>query len=59
MTFLGTEDDWYQYVQYKDGAYIELLIKEPENELSNGLVKLYSDDTKSKLEAQMKTDRWE
>jgi type II secretory pathway pseudopilin PulG len=60
MTFLGTEDEWYKYVQYKDGTYIELLIEEPDNELSNVLVKVYSDDTKSKLEAQMETVyRWE
>jgi type II secretory pathway pseudopilin PulG len=60
MTFLGTEDKWYRYVQYKDGAYIELLIEVPDNELSNILVKVYSDDTKSKLEAQMETIyRWE
>jgi type II secretory pathway pseudopilin PulG len=60
MTFLGSKDDWYQYVQYKDGAYIELLIEEPEDELSNVLVKVYSDDSKSKLEAQMETIyRWE
>ncbi|OAT80882.1 hypothetical protein A6P54_12805 [Bacillus sp. MKU004] len=60
MTFIGSQDDWYQYVQYKDGTYIELLIEKPDDELSNVLVKVYADDTKSKLEAQMETIyRWE
>lgn len=60
MTFIGSKDDWYQYVQYKDGTYIELLIEKPDDELSHVLVKVYADDTKSKLEAQMETIyRWE
>jgi type II secretory pathway pseudopilin PulG len=60
MTFLGKEDGWYRYVQFKDGAYIELSVEEPDRGLSNVLVKVYSDDLKSKLEAQMETIyRWE
>ena len=60
MTFLNSQDDWYRYVQYKNGAYIELLIHKPQDELSNVLVKVYTDDTKSKLDAQMETIyRWE
>jgi Tfp pilus assembly protein PilE len=60
MTFLGKEDKWYRYVQYKEGSYIELLVEEPDHELSNVLVKVYSDDSKKKLEAQMETIyRWE
>jgi type II secretory pathway pseudopilin PulG len=60
MTFIGTEGPWYRFVEYKDGAYIELSMKIPEDELSNVLVKVYSDDSKSELKAQMETIyRWE
>ena len=60
MAFMGTENEWSRFVQYKEGAFIELSLKKPENGLSNVVTKIYSDDTKSKLKAQMETIyRWE
>ncbi|MCD5325679.1 MULTISPECIES: prepilin-type N-terminal cleavage/methylation domain-containing protein [Pontibacillus] len=60
MSLVETENSWYHYEQTTDDYYIYLSIKEPQNELSNVLVKVYRDNTKSKLESQMESIyRWE
>ncbi|QST00007.1 prepilin-type N-terminal cleavage/methylation domain-containing protein [Pontibacillus sp. ALD_SL1] len=60
MNLVKTEDNWYHYEQIVNDYYVYLSIKEPQNELSNVLVKVYNDATKSRLEAQMETIyRWE
>lgn len=60
MKLVKTEGPWYHYAQTVNDFYVYLSIKEPQNELSNVLVKVYNDSTKNKLEAQMETIyRWE
>lgn len=60
MTFIGIENDKNLLAQYKDGAYIELSLGKPFNGLSNVIVRVYTDETKSELKAQMETIyRWE